>query len=88
MVHPLDVDGFRDLFGWLGLAWSDLKVRYPRLIYAAVSGFGHSGPHSQRPAYDMVVQAKGGIMSITGQEGGEPTRVGRKRIEDFWDSLS
>lgn len=60
----------------LGYGWEDLHPRYPKLIYAAVSGFGHSGPHSKRPAYDMVVQAMGGIMSITGQEGGEPTRVG------------
>ena len=60
----------------LGYGWDDLHERYPKLIYAAVSGFGHTGPHAQRPAYDMVVQAMGGIMSITGQPGGEPTRVG------------
>ncbi len=60
----------------LGYGWEDLKDRYPALIYAACSGFGHSGPHSKRPAYDMVVQAMGGIMSITGQPGQEPTRVG------------
>ncbi len=60
----------------LGYGWDDLKDRYPGLIYAACSGFGHSGPHSKRPAYDMVVQAMGGIMSITGQPGQEPTRVG------------
>ena len=60
----------------LGYGWDDLKDRYPALIYAACSGFGHSGPHSKRPAYDMVVQAMGGIMSITGQPGQEPTRVG------------
>ena len=60
----------------LGYGWEDLHVKYPRLIYAACSGFGHTGPHSKRPAYDMVVQAMGGIMSITGQPGGEPTRVG------------
>ena len=46
------------------------------LIYAAASGFGHSGPYANRPAYDMVVQAMGGIMSITGHPGGPPTRVG------------
>jgi len=60
----------------LGYGWEDLHAKYPRLIYAACSGFGHTGPHSKRPAYDMVVQAMGGIMSITGQPGGEPTRVG------------
>jgi len=60
----------------LGYGWNELHRRYPRLIYAAASGFGHSGPYSNRPAYDMVVQAMGGIMSITGHPGGPPTRVG------------
>lgn len=60
----------------LGYGWESLHQRFPHLIYAATSGFGHSGPYSQRPAYDMVIQAMGGIMSITGQPGGEPTRVG------------
>jgi CoA:oxalate CoA-transferase len=60
----------------LGYGWDVLHRRHPRLIYAAASGFGHSGPYSTRPAYDMVVQAMGGIMSITGHPGGPPTRVG------------
>ena len=60
----------------LGYGWDDLRNRYPALVYAACSGFGHTGPHSKRPAYDMVVQAMGGIMSITGQPGQEPTRIG------------
>jgi CoA:oxalate CoA-transferase len=60
----------------LGYGWESLKEKYPRLIYAAVSGFGHTGPYADRPAYDMVVQAMGGIMSLTGHPGGEPTRVG------------
>jgi CoA:oxalate CoA-transferase len=60
----------------LGYGWESLKDKYPRLIYAAVSGFGHTGPYAARPAYDMVVQAMGGIMSLTGHPGGEPTRVG------------
>lgn len=60
----------------LGLGYDLLKQINPRLIYAAASGFGHSGPYSQRPAYDAIVQAMGGIMSITGQPGGPPTRVG------------
>ena len=60
----------------LGLGWDVLHGHNPRLVYAAVSGFGHSGPYSQRPAYDMVVQAMGGIMSLTGHPGSGPTRVG------------
>ena len=60
----------------LGLGYDELKKINPGLIYVAMSGFGHSGPYSQRPAYDMIVQAMGGIMSITGQPDGEPTRVG------------
>ena len=60
----------------LGYGWDVLHERHPRLIYAAASGFGHSGPYSRRPAYDLVVQAMGGIMSLTGTPGGPPTRVG------------
>jgi len=60
----------------LGYGWDRLHAEYPRLVYAAVSGFGHSGPYAERPAYDMVVQAMGGVMSLTGQPGGPPTRVG------------
>ena len=60
----------------LGYGWDVLHARWPRLIYAAASGFGHSGPYSTRPAYDMVVQAMGGIMSVTGHPGAPPTRVG------------
>lgn len=60
----------------LGYGWEDLHERYPRLIYGAASGFGHSGPYMHRAAYDMVVQGMGGIMSMTGQPGSPPTRVG------------
>jgi CoA:oxalate CoA-transferase len=60
----------------LGYGWDVLHARHPRLIYAAASGFGHTGPYAPRPAYDMVVQAMGGIMSLTGHPGGPPTRVG------------
>ena len=60
----------------LGYSWEILHARYPRLIYAATSGFGATGPYSPRPAYDIVVQAMGGIMSLTGHPGGPPTRVG------------
>jgi CoA:oxalate CoA-transferase len=60
----------------LGLGYEDLKAINPRIIYAAASGFGHTGPYSQRPAYDILAQAMGGIMSITGWQGSAPTRVG------------
>jgi len=60
----------------LGYAWEDLHGRHPRLILASTSGFGQTGPYAGRPAYDVVVQAMGGIMSLTGHPGGPPTRVG------------
>ena len=60
----------------LGYGFDTLHEKYPRLIYAAASGFGHTGPYSKRAAYDMVVQAMGGLMSVTGTPGGEPVRVG------------
>src|SRR5690348_15581323 len=60
----------------LGYGWDTLHPRCPHLIYAAASGFGHSGPYSHYPAYDMVVQGLGGVMSITGHPGMPPTRIG------------
>jgi CoA:oxalate CoA-transferase len=60
----------------LGYGWEQLHPRYPRLIYAAASGFGHTGPYSHHPSYDMVVQGLGGIMSITGHPGMPLTRIG------------
>ncbi len=60
----------------LGFGWADVHARHPGLVYAAVSGFGQTGPYSPRPAYDMVVQGMGGVMSVTGEEGGDPVRVG------------
>jgi CoA:oxalate CoA-transferase len=60
----------------LGFGWESLHERHPRLIYAAVSGFGRTGPYTQRPAYDIIVQAMGGVMSLTGHQDGPPVRVG------------
>ncbi len=60
----------------LGLGWDALHELNPRLIYAASSGYGHTGPDSQKPAYDILAQAEGGLMSVTGWPGGPPTRVG------------
>ena len=60
----------------LGYGWETLQRRWPRLIYAAASGFGRTGPLRERPAFDMVVQAMSGIMSLTGHPDGPPARVG------------
>ncbi len=60
----------------LGFGWEQLHSKFPKLIYAAASGFGHSGPNSKDPAYDMVVQGMGGVMSVTGYPDQPPARVG------------
>ncbi|MEI6764413.1 MAG: CaiB/BaiF CoA-transferase family protein [Bacteroidota bacterium] len=60
----------------LGLGYETLKEVNPAIIYAASSGFGHTGPDSQKPAYDILAQAMGGVMSITGWPDSPPTRVG------------
>lgn len=60
----------------LGLGYETLARRNPRLIYAACSGFGQTGPYRTRGAYDMVIQGMGGIMSITGEPGGRPLKTG------------
>jgi crotonobetainyl-CoA:carnitine CoA-transferase CaiB-like acyl-CoA transferase len=59
-----------------GLAYDQVKDAYPRLIYCSLTGFGQTGPYAPRAGFDLVVQAMGGIMSITGSEGGEPAKVG------------
>ncbi len=59
-----------------GLGYETLKEANPRLIYAATSGFGHTGPDAAKPAYDILVQARGGLMSLTGQPDADPTIVG------------
>lgn len=60
----------------LGLAPADLLADNPRLIYVAISGYGQDGPYADRPALDIVVQAVSGLMSVTGEEGGPPVKVG------------
>ena len=59
-----------------GYGWEEVNKKYPKLIYASASGFGQTGPLKELPAYDMVVQGMGGLMSVTGQPNSEPTRVG------------
>jgi len=60
----------------LGLGYEVLKEVNPRLVYAAISGFGRAGPYSSRPGYDIIGQAMGGLLSITGWPDSPPTRVG------------
>src|SRR5688572_17557442 len=60
----------------LGLGYEQLAKRFPRLVYCSISGFGQTGPRRKEPGYDAVVQAEGGLMSITGAADGEPFRLG------------
>ncbi|MER3455945.1 MAG: formyl-CoA transferase [candidate division GAL15 bacterium] len=60
----------------LGLDYPRLRDRYPRLVYCSISGFGQSGPYREKPAYDLILQGMGGLMGITGEEGGPPVKVG------------
>jgi crotonobetainyl-CoA:carnitine CoA-transferase CaiB-like acyl-CoA transferase len=60
----------------LGIDYATLREINPRLIYASISGFGQTGPWSQRPGFDLIAQAMSGVMSITGQPGGPPTKSG------------
>ncbi|MDO9360181.1 MAG: CaiB/BaiF CoA-transferase family protein [Polaromonas sp.] len=70
----------------LGLGKEDLALVNPRLIYASISGFGQTGPYQHKPAFDVVAQALSGMMSITGEPGGGPCRVGAS-IGDIGASL-
>ncbi|MGH7093562.1 MAG: CaiB/BaiF CoA transferase family protein, partial [Stellaceae bacterium] len=60
----------------LGLGWNELHALNPRLIYAQVKGFGEGSPHEKNLAFDMIAQAAGGTMAITGEEGRRPIRPG------------
>jgi CoA:oxalate CoA-transferase len=60
----------------LGLKAGELRKENPRLIWCAITGFGQDGPYRDKPAYDMIVQALSGGMSLTGEPGGPPVRAG------------
>ena len=59
-----------------GLGYDQLKAKYPRLIYCSITGFGQTGPYAPRPGYDALIQAMGGVMSLTGEPNGSPQKVG------------
>jgi len=59
-----------------GLGYDQLKDDFPSLVYCSITGFGHTGPYSKRPAYDMLIQAMGGSMSLTGEPEGAPMKTG------------
>lgn len=71
------IENFRmgTLAGW-GLGYEELQRLRPGLIYCTITGYGYTGPYRHRPGYDFIIQAQGGIMSITGPAGGEPYKVG------------
>ena len=72
----------------LGLGYEDLKKINPRIIYASICGFGHHSVDQQRPGYDIIAQAEGGIMAITGYPDGPPTRVGSSIGDIFSGSFA
>ena len=65
----------------MGLGYQDMRALNSRLIYCSISGYGRSGPYAQKPGYDFVIQAEGGIMGVTGPEEGPPYRVGISIID-------
>ncbi len=71
------VENFRPgIMGRLGFPYQAVAAANPGLVYCAISGFGQDGPYRERTAYDLIVQGMGGLMGITGDEGGAPVKVG------------
>lgn len=71
------VENFRvDTMDRWGLNYEKLQQLKPGLIYCSITGYGYTGPYRDLPGYDFIIQAQGGVMSITGPEGGEPYKVG------------
>jgi CoA:oxalate CoA-transferase len=76
------VENFRPgVLNKLGYGATVLAERWPSLILASLSGFGQTGPDRGRMAYDLLIQAMGGVMSLTGEEGGGPARVGTSLVD-------
>ena len=71
------LDNFRPgVLARLGYPRASIEERWPALVHASISGFGQDGPYAARTAYDLIIQAMSGLMSITGNEGAGPARVG------------
>jgi formyl-CoA transferase len=71
------VENFRTgVLDGMGLGYDELHALNPHLVYCSISGYGRTGPYAERPGYDFVIQAEGGMMGITGPEEGPPYRVG------------
>lgn len=76
-VSDVFIENFRTgVLDKMGLGFDDLSQGNPGLIYCSVSGYGRTGPYQERPGYDAIVQAEGGLMGITGPVDGPPSRVG------------
>ena len=69
----------------LGIGYDALSSINPKIVYTSISGFGHTGPYRERPAFDLIAQAMGGVMAMTGPRGGTPYKVG-PGIGDIWTS--
>jgi succinate---hydroxymethylglutarate CoA-transferase len=67
----------------MGLSWAEMSVLNPRLVYCSISGWGSSGPAAQQAGYALTAEAQGGLMSVTGERGGRPMRIGVSIIDNL-----
>lgn len=96
MKNPDDIAVLKDLAKWadilvenfspgvvdrLGVGYEDIKKINPEIIYGSISGFGQTGPYKAKPAYDVVVQAMGGYMNLTGEKDGKPYKLGPSIVD-------
>lgn len=76
-VSDVLVENFRTgVLDRMGLGYEEMHGLNPRLVYCSISGYGRTGPYAERPGYDVIIQAEGGMMAITGPAEGPPSRVG------------
>ena len=82
LIENFKLDGLRKY----GLDWDSLRKINPRLVYCSITGFGQDGPYAPRAGYDFIIQGMGGLMSITGEPGHEPQKVG-VAVSDIFTGL-